>query len=555
MNFYKITLKTWLILIQMLLITNIICSQEYSLEYTTSTDDTSKEYKYKNYKTLVLSIEDSISIFKKNGYINSEVESFSKKDSFSYQVFINKNRKLKYLQVINRTELENDINLILENYLISKDLIKFEETEPLLNKISDLLSEKGYPFAKIKLKNNTLIDSVTVKSEIDINYGIKRYINEVVIKGYENFPKKYVKNIFQIKRSKALDIKKLKENANLINNLPFARNTRDPEILFKKDSTSIYLYVEKIKKNSFDGFIGFDTDENTGKINFQGYANVDLVNTFNKGEILNFNFRAENKEDKSLNSKIYIPYIFASPLNLKYEMNIIRKDSSYTSNESIVELDKIFGKIKTGIGFQKLTSNTELSLENIQDFESNLVNIFTEYEKYDFEDIFIPNKFKVLIRYGYGKKTQLNTKSRTEKYKIEIQKKFNLSKKIKVQSKLTNENINSKNLVNNELMRFGGVNSIRGFEDNSIFASSYTVLNSSLNYYLNDTIYIYTIFDVANYSNIVTNIEDNLYTGGFGFSTRTENGVISVNYSKGNSWGNPFNLKNAKISVNFITFF
>ena len=141
----------------MLLITNIICSQEYSLEYTTSTDDISKEYKYKNYKTLVLSIEDSISMFKKNGYINSEVESFSKKDSFSYQVFINKNRKLKYLQVINRTELENDINLLLENYLISKDLIKFEETEPLLNKISDLLSEKGYPFAKIRLKNNLYV--------------------------------------------------------------------------------------------------------------------------------------------------------------------------------------------------------------------------------------------------------------------------------------------------------------------------------------------------------------------------------------------------------------
>lgn len=539
----------------MLLITNIICSQEYSLEYTTSTDDTSKKYKYKNYKTLVLSIEDSISMLKKNGYINSEVESFSKKDSFSYQVFINKNSKLKYLQFINRTELENDINLLLENYLISKDLIKFEETEPLLNKISDLLSEKGYPFANIKLKNNTIIDSVTVKSEIDINYDIKRYIDEVVIKGYENFPKKYVKNIFQIKRSKALDIKKLKENANLINNLPFARNTKDPEILFKKDSTSIYLYIEKVKKNSFDGFIGFDTDENTGKINFQGYANVDLVNTFNKGEILNFNFQAENKEDKSLNSKIYIPFIFSSPLNLKYEMNIIRKDSSYNSNESIVELDKIFGKIKTGIGFQKLTSNTELYLENIQDFESNLVNIFTEYEKFDFEDIFITNKFKVLLRYGYGKKTQLNTKSRTEKYKIEIHKKFNLSKKIKVQSKLTSEKINSKNLVNNELMRFGGVNSIRGFDDNSIFASSYTVLNSSLNYYINDTIYIYTIFDLGNYNNIVTNIDDNLYSGGFGFSTRTENGVISVNYSKGNSWGNSFNLKNAKISVNFITFF
>ena len=115
--------------------------------------------------------------------------------------------------------------------------------------------------------------------------------------------------------------------------------------------------------------------------------------------------------------------------------------------------------------------------------------------------------------------------------------------------------MNSKNLVNNELLRFGGGNSIRGFDDNSIFSDSYTLLKTNLNYYLNDTIYIYTIFDIANYSDNILNIEKDIYSGGFGFSTLTENGLISVNYSKGNNWGNSFNLKNAKINVIFLTFF
>ena len=117
------------------------------------------------------------------------------------------------------------------------------------------------------------------------------------------------------------------------------------------------------------------------------------------------------------------------------------------------------------------------------------------------------------------------------------------------------EKINSKNLVNNELIRFGGSNSIRGFDDNSIFADEYTLLATNLKFFLNDTIYIYSIFDLANYTNSILNLDQDIYSGGIGFSTLTENGVISINYSKGNNWGNSFNLKNAKINVIFTTFF
>ena len=104
-------------------------------------------------------------------------------------------------------------------------------------------------------------------------------------------------------------------------------------------------------------------------------------------------------------------------------------------------------------------------------------------------------------------------------------------------------------------MRFGGFNSIRGYDENSIFADTFTLLNTSLNYYLNDTIYIYALFDFANYSDKILNINQDIYSGGFGFSSKTENGAISISYSKGNNWGNSFNLKNAKINVILATFF
>ena len=141
------------------------------------------------------------------------------------------------------------------------------------------------------------------------------------------------------------------------------------------------------------------------------------------------------------------------------------------------------------------------------------------------------------------------------RYKLKFAKKFDFSSRLKLQSLIVNEKIKSKNLVNNELIRFGGSNSMRGFDDNSIFADSYLLLSNSLNYYLNNTIYISGIFDLANYTNKILETDEDIYSAGMGFSTVTENGVISISYSKGNNWGNSFNLKNAKINVIFTTFF
>ena len=343
--------------------------------------------------------------------------------------------------------------------------------------------------------------------------------------------------------------------ANKIDKTGFARNIKDPEILFTKDSSSLYLYIDKIRRNIFDGFLSFDTDENSGRINIEGYAKINLINTFNGGEKINFDFRSQKNQDRSLNSDVYIPYVFGSPLNLKYGLNLIQKDSSYTSNENLIDIDMIFGNIRSGLGLQTNKSTSEEAIENVENFKSKLINVFSEYIILDDSDQLIPELFKISLRYGSGLKEQSGEKTNFSKYSVELHRKFNLSSKFKLQSSITRRKINSKNLVNNELLRFGGYNSIRGYDENSIFTDGYTLLKTSLNYYLNDTIYIYTIFDLANYSNEILDLDEDIYSGGLGFSSRTENGIISISYSKGNRWGNSFNLKNAKINVIFITFF
>tara|TARA_B100001109_G_scaffold143944_1_gene117146 strand:+ start:40 stop:1707 length:1668 start_codon:yes stop_codon:yes gene_type:complete len=555
MNFIRIYIKSGLFLIQILLSVNLLYSQEYVLEFISNEEVSKKVKKFNNYSELILSIDDSLSSIKKQGYFGAKVDSFLKLDSLNYQVSISKNQKVKYVDILNKDELDENTLKILNNYSLENGLVKFEKIDSVAKEISEILSELGYPFSEISFKNLESINPLVISLEIDINYGTKRNIDKVVVQGYENFPKNFINNIFKPGKNKSLDVDKALAQSNLIDKSRFARNKRNPEILFTKDSTALYLYIEKIRRNSFDGFISFNSDENSGKINVEGYAKISLNNTFNLGENINFDFKSQKNRDRALNSNIYLPYVLGSALNLNYGLNLIQRDSTFTSNENIIDVDMNFRNLRAGLGFQINNSTVDTEAQNVEDFKSRSINIFSDYTLVDDEDLLIPDLFKISFRFGTGLKEQSLEKTNFNKFSIELYKKFNFSSKLKFQTKIFREEINSKNLVNNELLRFGGSNSIRGFDDNSIFTDGYTLLNSSLNFYINDTIYIYTIFDVANYSNDILNIEQDIYSGGFGFSSITKNGIVSISYSKGNNWGNRFNLKNAKINVIFAAFF
>ncbi len=548
-------MKSVLFFIHFILTLNILYSQEYKLNYIGSNTTENKIKSFETYKDLVLEIEDSLIYLKKTGNINAIVKSFLMIDSLNFNVEIEKNQKIKYLQVINEAKFDELVKSILSSYKSEEGLIKIDETDIIVREISKKLSQEGFPFAKVSFKNHDLSQSSVIRSNLNIDYGSRRYLDKIIVKGYEDFPDNFTKNIFKINKNRFFDIDKATKQSKLIENTNFARNIKEPEILFTNDSTSLYLYLEKIRRNSFDGFISFDSEENSGKINIQGYAKISLNNTFNTGEKINFDFKSQKNQDRSLNSNFIFPYFLGSPFNLKYSLNLIQKDSSYTSNENSIDLELKLNKVKVGIGFQKNESYSDSQIEFVENFNSKLYNVSSEYFIPDSDDKLISEKFKLLVKYGSGKKIQLNNESHLNKFKLELFKKFNFSSRFKLQSSFVREKINSKNLVNNELIRFGGSESIRGFDDNSIFTDGYTLLATNLNFYLNDTIYIYGIFDLANYTNSILDLDQNIYSGGIGFSTLTENGVISINYSKGNNWGNSFNLKNAKINVIFTTFF
>jgi len=107
----------------------------------------------------------------------------------------------------------------------------------------------------------------------------------------------------------------------------------------------------------------------------------------------------------------------------------------------------------------------------------------------------------------------------------------------------------------NELYRFGGINSIRGFNENSIDASLFSIINTEYRYQFNDGIYVHSIIDLGYFENETISIKQNLYSFGFGLGLNTKAGLFKFNVANGNAQDSDFSFSNTKIHISISSKF
>jgi hypothetical protein len=177
--------------------------------------------------------------------------------------------------------------------------VKIGETESYLNALLNELEYKGYSLAKLKLinlqsKNNSLY------AELFLEQGNIRVLNNIVIKGYDKFPESHKKEILRIFKNKTFNQDNLSKVHNAFEKFRFVNQIKYPEILFTKDTTKIYVYLEKAKANKFDGYIGFSNDKKNN-LELNGYLDLLLVNIMNAGENLSLYWKSDSGNQKTFN--------------------------------------------------------------------------------------------------------------------------------------------------------------------------------------------------------------------------------------------------------------
>src|SRR5690606_24110220 len=98
-------------------------------------------------------------------------------------------------------------------------------------------------------------------------------------------------------------------------------------------------------------------------------------------------------------------------------------------------------------------------------------------------------------------------------------------------------------LLYNEYNRFGGILSLRGFQENSLLAKTQAGLYNEVRYLLASNMYIHTISDLAYYES--TDTPDLLYSFGLGFGIQTGGGLFNIIYANGIQSSSDFKMSNA----------
>jgi outer membrane protein assembly factor BamA len=117
--------------------------------------------------------------------------------------------------------------------------------------------------------------------------------------------------------------------------------------------------------------------------------------------------------------------------------------------------------------------------------------------------------------------------------------------------------LESPSLFENELPRIGGINSLRGFNEESIFAASYAILNLEYRYLMDENAFIFVFVNGAWYENkaVNRNISDTPYGLGAGISFETKAGIFSLSYALGSEKGNPVQFRSAKVHFGLTSLF
>ena len=497
------------------------------------------------------------------GYIESNISPINRVNDSSLLVSINLNRKFKYINIYYNDSIipTKTIQLVSNKIFDSYFTIPIQDTEKALNTINLKLSELGDPFStlklsNIKIKNNNEIDATLVLSDKITT----RYIDKVIIKGYEKFPKSFLKYYLKIKEGSIFNLSEIKKQANTLNELPFANQIKDPEILFSKDSTTIYLFISKNKSNNFDGFIGFGSNEETNKIEFSGYLNLELNNNLNYGESFRLIYKSDENEQKTFNVNINLPYLFGTPLGAELELGLLKRDSSFsTANQNAKLFYQLNPRNKVFAGIRSIQSNNLLdsiySDPLIKDYSTLFYNVRYQYKKRQKESVLFNTSSLLDFQVETGSRDYENTSTKQYQYYFDAFHIFNLNLKNSIFLRVNSYGLFSDTYLENELIRFGGINSIRGFEENSLSATLYGLINTEYRYMFNNSIYVHTIIDAAYFENKITEQKEKLYGFGFGFGLITKAGLLKFNFANGKTENQSFKFSNSQVHLSLTAFF
>jgi len=460
------------------------------------------------------------------------------------------------------------------------------------NAILNYLERNGYPFATLKL-DSLSFDSNTIEASWNLELNGYTIFDTIELIGDANIKKWYFQKYLNIKNGNPYNEQSVKRFDNRLSQLPFITVSRNSSLYFYGNKAKPILFVQNRNANNIDGIIGFapNTQLNDGSLLVTGEANLKLQNLFASGKSVDLNFRSFMGNSQELKFKFVFPYLFKSNVGIDYDLNLLKQDTTFLDVRNTIGLQyRIIGEdyVRFFYSVQSTTSinvDTNFILQNktlpdavdLVNFQYGMSLKLVHYDYYinprkgfgiDFTgSVGVKNIERnptidaLILTSPDGNTYSIYDSLALRMVQYSLQGDMDwfvpIYKLLVSRVQLKGGQILAPQLFSSELFRIGGIRSLKGFDEQVIFASSYIILNTEIRYLIQRNAHVLLFWNGAYYRNEIRTpvIADTPFGFGAGLNFETGNGLFSLFYAIGSEQNNPINFSAAKVHFGYTNYF
>ena len=605
---YKVALKysiRWLgplILMYMVLVASCYGQHTYQVHYVLQGKDSSQkleplgiESKFNGREAARVYLNALQSSLVKKGYPAASVDSVFY-DSTSARVDLYLGQKYRWVQIQTDSVDQGLLDAVgwSEREFRNKPM-DFAKLESRQQAILTYYENNGYPFAEVYLKDVS-IEGDLIHARLAIQKGPLYRIDSIRVFGKARVSKLFLQHYLGIPNGSLYDHRKLETIKARVDQLPYVKQVKSWDVSMLGTGSILNLYLQPKKSSEFNVLVGLlPSNSLTGKAQLTGDVHLNLRNSFGHGESILLNWQQLQPQSPRLNLGFNQPYFLRSKYGLDFTFDLQKRDSSYLQLNSLIGIqftisDEQYGKIfyqsnrsfllaggidtNRIITYKVLPPNIDVSSGNFGiDYHFVNTNYRLNPRKGNELEVtataglrkVIPNSnitnLKDTTDPGFNFSSLYDTIKRST-YRLGFvlagAHYFPMGKNATLKTALHVGVYQSPQIFRNELFLIGGYQLLRGFDEESIYATRYAVFTAEYHYLIGVNSYIFgfsdwgftrTKYTEADYSN-------SYISGGLGLEFETKFGLLNLSYAMGKRNDLNFDIRTAsKIHFGYVTYF
>jgi hypothetical protein len=256
------------------------------------------------------------------------------------------------------------------------------------------------------------------------------------------------------------------------------------------------------------------------------------------------------------------PFLFNMLFGLDGQFSLFKRDSTFLELRSTLGVSYFVSGGKTLTAFYKNQQSNLLGAATNALYGTTKSNSYGLSFKNQTVD-YLPNPRKGFILYfeaNVGNRT-LKKDSISSKYllyggKLQFEYYQSIGKRFVLKAGIISETFYTNNIQQNELLRFGGNLSQRGFLEDELLSTYRATFTFEPRFILDQNSYLFAFYEQSWYErNVQSYVNDSPKGFGAGLCFGTNIGIFSLTYALGHQFSNPILFRDSKVHFGYVAYF